>query len=250
MRCRSAPTNWSACAGAAGCRIFRSATSAPRIAACRSSTPSAGTPASRSMPATTDRRHRLDHCGNAVQPAVSDDNGGRQIAGRVALHPIPGLILGGSGARGRVRQPDRGARGARRNRRGRLHADRVGRRRRVFARLLSAPVRNRRQRLDAAAVERDLPQAAAAGDRHVGGRPLQIRPGLYVAARLDHLGFSEIATGLTAQTWEAPVTRATVGGGYSIQRNLLLKAEFQLNTRDGGRVQNVSLGAAQLVFWF
>ena len=77
-----------------------------------------------------------------------------------------------------------------------------------------------------------------------------MRPGLYVAARLDHLGFSEIATGPTSQSWDAPVTRATLGGGYSIQRNLMLKAEFQLNARDGGRVHREHLGAAQLVFWF
>ena len=97
------------------------------------------------------------------------------------------------------------------------------------------------------ATSRKLPLRAIATSAE--GR-YKVRPGLYVAARLDHLGFSEIATGLTSQTWEAPVTRATFGGGYSIQRNLILKAEFQLNTRDGGRVQNESLGAAQLVFWF
>src|SRR6202795_1688909 len=74
--------------------------------------------------------------------------------------------------------------------------------------------------------------------------------GLYVAARLDHLGFSEIATSLTSETWDAPVTRATLGGGYSIQRNLILKAEFQLNARDGGRVHREPIAAAQVVFWF
>jgi hypothetical protein len=80
----------------------------------------------------------------------------------------------------------------------------------------------------------------------------KLRPGLYVAARFDHLGFSEI-TGATAGTlpWDAPVTRVEVGGGYSIQRNLLLKLSYQRNTRDGGLLLRMAnLGAAQLVFWF
>ena len=50
--------------------------------------------------------------------------------------------------------------------------------------------------------------------------------------------------------WEAPVTRIELGGGYLLQRNLQLKASFQRNTRDGGRVTHLKIGAAQLVFWF
>jgi hypothetical protein len=51
--------------------------------------------------------------------------------------------------------------------------------------------------------------------------------------------------------WDAPVTRAEVGTGYSLQRNLLLKLAFQHNRRDGGRLERVdNFGAAQLVFWF
>ena len=40
------------------------------------------------------------------------------------------------------------------------------------------------------------------------------------------------------------------GGGYSLQRNVQLKLSFQRNTRSGGRVMNMKIGAAQLVFWF
>ena len=93
----------------------------------------------------------------------------------------------------------------------------------------------------------DAPLRALAGS--IEGR-YKISPRFYAAARLDHLGFSEIATPLATQSWDAPVTRATVGGGYSIQRNLILKAEYQLNTRDGGFVHRAHLGTAQLAFWF
>jgi hypothetical protein len=46
------------------------------------------------------------------------------------------------------------------------------------------------------------------------------------------------------------VTRWEVGGGYSIQRNVLIKLEYQHNVRDGGRVTDLSLGGLQIVYWF
>jgi hypothetical protein len=38
--------------------------------------------------------------GTLSNPRFNDDNGGRQLAGRIALHPMPGLDVGGSVARG------------------------------------------------------------------------------------------------------------------------------------------------------
>jgi hypothetical protein len=38
--------------------------------------------------------------GSLGNPLVADDNAGKQIAGRVVIHPLPGLIVGASGARG------------------------------------------------------------------------------------------------------------------------------------------------------
>jgi hypothetical protein len=51
-------------------------------------------------------------------------------------------------------------------------------------------------------------------------------------------------------TWDAPVDRLEIGGGYSIERNLLLKVSGQFDTRDGGRTRSSRLVAGQLVFWF
>ncbi len=93
----------------------------------------------------------------------------------------------------------------------------------------------------------DVPLGALAS--YVEGR-YKIRPGLYAAARVDHLGFSEVTGSRGTLTWDAPVTRIEIGGGYSIQRNLLLKVSYQHNTRDGGRVTKLNLGSAQLVYWF
>ena len=77
-----------------------------------------------------------------------------------------------------------------------------------------------------------------------------MRPGLFAAVRLEHLGFSEVAGSAGLREWEAPVGRLEAGIGYSLQRNLLLKLSLQHNSRDGGRVPVLSFGAAQLVFWF
>jgi len=80
----------------------------------------------------------------------------------------------------------------------------------------------------------------------------KVRPGVYVAARFDHLGFSDIV-GATAGRlpWDAPVTRVEAGIGYSIQRNLLLKLSVQHNRRDGGVLERrANFYAGQLVFWF
>jgi hypothetical protein len=78
----------------------------------------------------------------------------------------------------------------------------------------------------------------------------KVTPRLYTAARYDHLGFSTVAGTLRSETWDAPVTRVEVGGGYLVTRNLLLKTSVQTNRRDGGRVQRLDLWAAQLAFWF
>jgi hypothetical protein len=53
------------------------------------------------------------------------------------------------------------------------------------------------------------------------------------------------------EPWDVPVTRIGVGGGYSIQRNFVVKVAFQRNTRDGGRLATrANLPAVQLLFWF
>ena len=93
----------------------------------------------------------------------------------------------------------------------------------------------------------DLPLRATSTS--IEGR-YKIQPGLYAAARVDHLGFSEIAGTTRRDTWDAPVTRLEVGGGYSLQRNLVVKLSYQHNARDGGRIHILNLAEAQLLFWF
>jgi hypothetical protein len=83
----------------------------------------------------------------------------------------------------------------------------------------------------------------------------KLRPGIYVAGRLDRLQFSKLLgtnDPYTAIPWDAPVTRVETGGGYYIRRNLIGKLTYQWNLRDTSAYESESLNqvAAQLVFWF
>jgi hypothetical protein len=188
--------------------------------------------------------------GTLSNPLFRDDNSGRQIAGRLSVHPLAGLLIGASAARGPFVSSTaaRGAVGDGHD--GEFtqtafggdieysHAYYLVRAEAVFSEWTVPAV-------GTPAIDKPLRALAT----YVEGR-YKVRPGLYVAARLDHLGFNEVTGSLGPRTWEAPVTRIEVGGGYSIQRNLLLKVSCQHNTRDGGRVTQSTLGAVQLLFWF
>lgn len=78
----------------------------------------------------------------------------------------------------------------------------------------------------------------------------KVRPGLYLAGRVEHLGFSSLGTTFGRQSWDAQVTRVEAGAGYALRRDLLLKASWQHNSRDGGRVRRNDLLSAQVSLWF
>jgi hypothetical protein len=187
--------------------------------------------------------------GTLGNPLVGDDNAGKQVAGRLAVRPTTGLIVGLSAARGPfvTRGASEGAGAAavagRFTQTG-WGADLEYSRDYYLLRFETIVSDWRLPVINAPAI--DLPLRAVS--TLVEGR-YKIRPGLYAAARLDHLGFSTITGSTRRDQWEAPVTRVELGGGFSVQRNLLLKLTFQHNTRAGGRVTKTNLGAAQLVFW-
>jgi len=194
--------------------------------------------------------------GTVSNPLFTDDNDGRQVAGRLELRPVSGLIVGTSAARGPfVAQSAARAVGETQTTTGLTQtawgADAEYSRGYYLLRfetIVSAwnlPV--------AATPAQQLPLtgAVSALSLSVEGR-YKLRPGLYAAARGDRLTFGDV-TGATAGTlpWDAPVTRVEVGGGYAIQRNLTLKLSVQHNTRDGGVLaKTATLAAGQLVFWF
>jgi hypothetical protein len=78
----------------------------------------------------------------------------------------------------------------------------------------------------------------------------KIAPGLYVAMRGDRLDFSKVRGTAGSVEWEAQTWRYEAGLGYSVTRNIILKASWQKNGRDGGRVRKDALYAGQVLYWF
>ena len=188
--------------------------------------------------------------GTLSNPLFRDDNSGRQVAARLSARPVAGLVLGASAARGPfvTATAARGAVGAGRD--GEFTqtawgADAEYSRDYYLVRAETVYSEWRIPAVGAPVVDAPLRALAT----YVEGR-YKIRPGLYAAARLDHLGFSELTGTSVRTTWDAPVTRLEVGGGYSILRNVVVKVSGQHNTREGGRVTHLNLMAAQIVYWF
>ena len=191
--------------------------------------------------------------GTVSNPLFQDDNSGRQIAARLEVRPVAGLIAGASAARGPF-VGETAARGAVGDGHDREFTQRawggdVEYSRGYYLLRFETIVSDWRMPIVRPPLLK-LPLRAVSTS--VEGR-YKIAPGFYAAARVDHLGFSAI-TGSAVQgtlPWDAPVTRVEIGGGFSLQRNLLLKLSVQRNTRDGGRLRpRETLGAGQVVFWF
>lgn len=185
--------------------------------------------------------------GTLSDPRLTDNNGGKQVSGRVAVQPAIGLVLGASAARGEWL--DRGV-----------------------ARLLSPGAQDSAQTawgLDAEYSRGywlirgelvwsrwNVPLAAAghtvdldALATWVEGR-YRLTPRIFVAGRVDRLGFSTIATGSGGLAWDAPVSRVEAAAGYYLQRNLVARLAVQHNRRDGGRVRTRTYVSGQLAYWF
>jgi hypothetical protein len=179
--------------------------------------------------------------GTLSNPRVGDDNGGRQIAMRAGAQPVAGLIAGVSASRGAWLSdavvPSDANRPYRQDALG-IDAEYSRGRWLVRGELMQS-----RWRLPA------IGPALTARAGFVEGR-LKVHPRAFVAARADRLDFSQVADAGTAQTWDAPVTRVEAGGGWYFRRNLVGKAVWQHNVRDGGRQRQASFASGQVLFWF
>lgn len=188
--------------------------------------------------------------GSLGNPLVHDDNPGKQIALRVVVRPLPGLVVGASGAVApfvsRAAADSAGASGSISSlTQAALGIDAEYSRDYYLVRLETIMSDWRVPLVRTPAI--DLPLRA--NSFLIEGR-YKIRPGLYAAARFDHIGFSEIVGSTRTTEWEAPVNRVELGGGYSLMRNLLVKGTYQRDTRPAGRTQKLNAVASQVVFWF
>jgi hypothetical protein len=186
--------------------------------------------------------------GTLSDPRVSENNGGKQVSGRVAVRPAMGLILGASGARGdfiassvkRALPPPVGS-----TAQTAFGADAE------YSRdywLVRGELVWSRWNLPIAWPPRSIDLDAIGG--WVEAR-YRLTPRIFVAGRLDRLSFSRIAVGPTfTPTWDAPVSRAEADIGYYVQRNLIVRVAAQHNDRDGGRVRKRTYFSGQVAFWF
>ena len=198
--------------------------------------------------------------GTLANPRVDDDNHGRQLSGRVAFKPAVGLILGASLAQGEFLSNDiktfyDPVFPGQHYRQRALGFD--GEYSRGFW-VVRGELIDSRWNLPAANLPYiENPLRATTG--YVEAK-YQITPRFYGAARVDHLTFSKV-TGLRQTVeepgqptpWDAPVTRAELGGGVSLTRHLTARSSLQFNYRHGPILfvarQKLYL-AGQLSFWF
>ena len=187
--------------------------------------------------------------GSVSNPRVSDDNAGKQIALRASITPATGLVIGSSFSRGQFLS------------RRVLNIVSSGNDGQFVQRAHGIDAEYSRDhwlvRADAVLSQWQLPEFAAplshgtltAFAGSVEGR-YTFLPGAYAAARLEHLTFNRVVGATRMATWDAPVSRVEVGGGYYVQRNVVARLSYQLNSRAGGRITRDGFMAAQLLFWF
>jgi hypothetical protein len=182
--------------------------------------------------------------GSLSAPRVRDDNGGKQFASRMTLMVSPGVEVGASYARGEfVGRPVLRSLGD-------TSSGYVQQ-----AEGLDVEVARGHwvTRAEAVASEWRIPLGGASRSLRALAGSLETRyafaPGVYAAARLDHLAFSPIGGSGPRTAWEAPVTRFEIGGGYYLARNVIARASVQLNDRDGGRTRTARLFGVQLLYW-
>ncbi|MEO8075938.1 MAG: hypothetical protein ABI818_06375 [Acidobacteriota bacterium] len=185
--------------------------------------------------------------GTLSNPRLGDDNGGKQVSGRMALTPAVGFVVGVSAARGawlsRTVTPSSGAA--------------------PTQRALGADVEYSRDhwivRAEAIWSRWSFPTALGPSNTDSVGAiaswaegRYRVTPRIFVAGRVDRLGFSTLQ-GTAAggpRSWDAPVRRIEGAVGYYLERHVVLRGTVQRNWRDGGRVTDHTYVSAQLTYWF
>jgi hypothetical protein len=177
--------------------------------------------------------------GTVSSPRVRDDNGGKQLAGRLEWRPAPGLVAGASAARGAYldRRLEPLAAGSFPSRQRAIGLDLEYSRGPALARGELLRVSWDMPALRAPEVRGPL--AATAGFLELRWR---LAPGLDLAARADRLSF--------ARGWDAGVSRLEAAVAYSLRRQLRLKAAYQHNWRAGGYRREAGFVACQAHLWF
>jgi hypothetical protein len=188
--------------------------------------------------------------GSLSDPRVRDNNGRPQFAGRAVVHAAPGVHAGVSIARGPWldRSLDTALTG------GALAREFTQTAVAVDAELSHGRWLARAEWLRSAwslpVIRRPAVTDPVSSQAMIVEGRYRLWPGLSLAVRGDGLWFSDLEGTAANDTWEANVRRLESALAFAVTRNVTAKAAWQRNWRDGGRVQNDTLLAAQLVYWF
>jgi hypothetical protein len=194
--------------------------------------------------------------GTLSSPRVHDDNRGLQVSGRVAWHPVAGLIVGASASSGEfltktIEDRYEPILGQHSYTQRAIGTDAEYSRGYWIVRGEYIDSRWNLPILGLPAI--DKPLHAYSGFVETRYR---FTPRYFAAMRADTLTFNRIQGEAfrlgrpTFDTWDAPVTRLEAGGGVYLQRNLTFRLSVQFNKRDGGFVRQRTFNSAQLVYWF
>ena len=197
--------------------------------------------------------------GTLSSPRTDDDNGGKQISGRVGVTPTAGISVGVSAASGEYLAdpggdtgygggpvgwlPEPARSGTHRQQALGLDAEyafgHVVVRGEVVASRWDVPFQNGDPTLQLEALGTSLETRVA------------LTPRWSLALRTDRLGFSRLVTDTgDVRSWDANVRRVEGAVGYLVRRNVRVKAGYQYNWRDGGRERAGTFISGQILFWF
>jgi hypothetical protein len=194
--------------------------------------------------------------GTLSNPRVRDDNSGKQVSGRVEVRPVLALVLGASAARGDYLSREALA-GLPAEARGGSRAQQA------FGADVEFSHGHWLVRGEAIASRWAVPslQQQRVSPLRAWGTFVELRrklrPGLYAAARFDHLGFSRVTgspgyepgAAVITTAWDAPVSRLEAGAGWSLRHNVVIKGAVQQNWRQGmGHPERIA--ALQTLFWY
>jgi hypothetical protein len=184
--------------------------------------------------------------GAAADPRVRDNNGGVSVSGRIAVMRPSGLTVGVSASRGSWVS-------------------------RSVTSLLPAAQQSRGTSQTLLGIDTEFSRgywivrgewwhgrfavpsltkalSSAGGFAEVRYR---FRPRWQVAARADRLGFSNITGDAAIPTpWDAPLWRVEGALGYRVSRTFDLRAGYQFNWREAGRVRERGFPTLQALVWF
>jgi hypothetical protein len=184
--------------------------------------------------------------GTAADPRVRDNNSGVTVSSRIAMVRPSGLTVGVSAARGSW----------------------VGR---SVTSLLTASQQDRSTSQTLLGVDTEfarghwilrgewwhsrfavptLSQALSATGGFAEGR-YRFHPRWQISARADRLAFSDISgAGTGPASWDAPLWRVEGVLGYRVSRHVDLRAGYQYNWREAGRVRKRGFSTLQALVWF